>query len=67
MSHIDYTMQYGEDEEPKEVNIDDLPHSNTETKICFTSLMTSTRATFKVWNDFATLDLAAVVVECYSV
>jgi GPN-loop GTPase len=24
MSHVDYTMQYGEDEEPKEVEIPDL-------------------------------------------
>jgi hypothetical protein len=49
VSHIDYTMQYGEDEEPKEVSSQDNLGLEL-TRPVFASRMTLTTGIFRIWN-----------------
>jgi hypothetical protein len=50
ISHIDYTMQYGEDEEPKEVGLINLFQASLQPLWLCYSPMTWMRVTSRTWN-----------------
>ena len=58
ISHIDYTMQYGEDEEPKEVKHQSQPISGAGLiSTVHASRMTLTKGIFRIWSKHTALSL----------
>jgi hypothetical protein len=60
VSHIDYTMQYGEDEEPKEVRNQSEPISGAGlTRAVHVSRMTLMKEIFRIWSKHSPQSTAA--------